>query len=249
MNEINDENSKKEMLDMLNEIERIANVAGFTYYLAYGSALGAIRHQGFIPWDNDIDIIIDINQYEDFCNMINELIDNNYEVKTFYLDSNYDSLKARVSRKNLNHTFLHVDIFPMVGTPDSKVGRKIFSKISYFNYRCFFFKKMDPKINYNQNILKRFIAYTIKFLLSPLPAKLFIKIFNNLSKRFPMGTSKKIYNICGSYGDKEFIDKNWLREPTYVKFENKQFPIPKEWDKYLTHLYSDYMTPKKSDYV
>ena len=70
-----------------------------------------------------------------------------------------------------------------------------------------------------------------------------------LSTMFPIEQSSTLYNICGSYGHKEFISKDWLGAPIYADFEGYKFPMPKEWHKYLTNIYGDYMTPKKSNYV
>jgi len=132
-------------LEMLIEMDMICKKYNLNYYLAYGTLLGAVRHKGFIPWDTDIDIIVDIDSYERFC----EILQNELSTK-FYLSSprtnkNYESLKARIHLKNSEHRKIHIDIFPMVGAPQSKIGQKIFSKIAYINYRCYFRKKSQHK--------------------------------------------------------------------------------------------------------
>lgn len=246
MGDINNKNIvQQQELAMLKEIDRISRQDNLVYYLGYGTALGAIRHKGFIPWDTDIDIIVNIDSYKKFCDAINTKIDSKYELKSFHTDSIYNSLKARVSLKGQTHKTIHIDIFPMVGSPKTNIGKKLFSKVSYWNYRCYTNKKTDFK-----TIEKRTPkASIVKFLLSPVPTSAFINIFNKLSTMFPIEQSSTLYNICGSYGHKEFISKEWLGEPIYADFEDYKFPVPKEWDKYLTHIYGDYMTPKKTNYV
>lgn len=236
---------QQQELFMLKEIDRIAKQYDLTYYLGYGTVLGAVRHNGFIPWDSDIDILVDINSYKLFCEILNSHIDSKYEVKSIDTDPSYNSLKARVSLKGSSHTIIHVDIFPMVGSPKSIIGKKIFSKIAYWNYRLYSSKKYNSTI-YGKRTPKSSI---FNILLLPIPSSICILIFNKLSTMFPIEQSKSIYNICGSYGYKEFFSKEWLGEAVYLKFEDHEFPVPKEWDKYLTHIYGDYMTPRKNNYV
>ena len=246
MGSINNKNIiQQHELAMLKEIDRISKEENLIYYLAYGTALGAIRHQGFIPWDTDIDIIVSIDSYKKFCESIKVKIDSKYELKSIDTDSTYNSLKARVSLKGHAHKNIHIDIFPMVGSPKTNIGKRLFSKVSYWNYRCFTNKKTDFK-----TIKKRTVkAKIVNILLSPVPSSIFIIIFNMLSTMFPIEQSSTLYNICGSYGHKEFISKDWLGAPIYADFEGYKFPMPKEWHKYLTNIYGDYMTPKKSNYV
>ena len=248
-NEINKQMVKQQELNMLIEVDKICRESNLMYYLGYGTALGTVRHKGFIPWDTDIDILVDIDSYKKFCKTVDEKIDSKYELKSIDTDSTYDSLKARVSLKGHSHNIIHIDIFPMVGSPKSKISKKIFSKVSYLNYRCYFVKKVNIKINYKHNMKKRSMALIAKLLLLPIPSGIFISIFNKLSNMFPIKRSNVLYNICGTYGYKEFIPKNWLNDPIYMQFEEHEFPLPKEWDKYLTHIYGDYMIPKKENYI
>lgn len=243
------ETRKELLLEMLNEIERVTKSEGITYYMGYGSALGAVRNNGLIPWDNDIDIVVKIDEYTTFLEALDKNINSKYEVVYLEKNANYDSFKARVAKKDVHHSVLHVDIFPMVGVPENKYKKAVFSKVAYYNYRGYFFKKVNPKINFNQDIIKQSIVQIIKLILFPFPESLFIYLFKKMSRKYPIEYSTEVYNICGSYGEKEFIPKDWLGKPKYFDFESSKFPVPKEWDKYLTHIYGDYMTPKKENYV
>lgn len=112
-----------------------------------------------------------------------------------------------------------------------------------------YIKKVNIKerlIGHNKVIFVVIIGKIIFFLV---PSKLLIKVHNKLRRAFPIENSDYLYNICGSYGFKEFIPKNWLGIGERKDFEGLKLPVPKEWDKYLTHLYGDYMTPRKKNYV
>lgn len=236
-------------IDMLVEMDRICRENNLRYYLAYGTVLGAVRHKGFIPWDTDIDIITDMNNYERLCDAIYEKISDKYVLISIKTDKTYDSLKARIGLANELHNDMHIDIYPIAGAPKSKLGRKLFSKLSYMTYRSFFVKKVRPNINYEHDLKKKIFAYIAKGLLICIPSRFFIWIFNKLSSAFPIEDFDMVCNICGTYGYKELIPKSYLAEPVYMEFEGHELPVPKEWHKYLTHMYGDYMTPKKENYV
>lgn len=235
------------VLDMLMEMDRICKKNNLKYYLAYGTLLGAARHKGFIPWDDDIDIIVDIDNYKRFCDIICDEIADNYVLSSIDQDPNYDSLKARISLKKNYHHLIHIDIFPIVGVPKSKAGRKLYRNICHIIYRSYFVKKVDVNVNYKDNKRKRTIVLILRLLLKPIPANIIKLIFNKLSTLYPIKESDIIYNICGCYGYKELIPKEYLGEPVLLDFEGHTLPVPEKWDAYLTHLYGDYMTPKQSN--
>ena len=245
----NKSDRQRMLIEMLGEMDRICRKNNLKYYLAYGTALGAVRHKGFIPWDNDVDIIVSIDDYKRFCDTINSEISDDYILCSIDQNSDYDSLKARISHKNYFHHIIHIDIFPIVGVPRSMLGRKLFIKISYIIYRSYFIKKVNVSINYKNKKIKKITTTILKLLLKPIPASLIKLIFERLSKIYPINESDIIYNICGSYGYKELIPQEYLGEPAMFAFEGLTLPIPEKWDAYLSHLYGDYMTPKQSNYV
>jgi len=237
---------QRKELEMLIEVDRVCRKNGLTYYLAYGSVLGAIRHKGFIPWDSDIDIIVVTENYNKFCEILQKELTDKYCINSTKTDSTYELLFARIGLRDKKHHRIHIDIFPLAGAPKSRLGRKIFSKIAYLNYKCFYAKKISVN---NKYINRKKLAIVAKIILLPFPSKLFIWIFNRLSTMFPVKEADILCNICGSYGYKELIPKSYFGNPVYMDFEGYKFPVPKEWDKYLRHIYGDYMIPKKDNYI
>jgi lipopolysaccharide cholinephosphotransferase len=236
-------------VDILVEIDKIFKENNIKYYLGYGSALGAVRYKGFIPWDYDIDIVIDINNYRNACNLLRQKLPNKYLLESIETNKNYEELFARVTLKNELHQKIHVDIFPLVGAPRLRINQRIFAISAYIIYRSFFIKKVNVKINYKNKILKRRIALFLKFILMPIPANLFIWLFNKLSILFPIEESEILYNFCGAYGKKELVPKKFYGTPVKMMFEGYEMPLPQEWHKYLTNFYGDYMVPRKENYV
>ena len=230
-------------LNMMMEMDRICKKNDLKYYFAYGTVLGAVRHKGFIPWDDDIDIIVDIDNYKRFCDIIRHEIPEDYVLYSADQDLNYDSLKARISIRKYFHHIIHIDIFPIVGVPKSETGRKLFCNICHILYRSYFVKKVNINVNYKGNKKKRIITLIVKLMLKPVPARLIKFIFHKLSTLYHIKESDIIYNICGCYGYKELIPKEYIGEPVLLEFEGLALPAPEKWDAYLTHLYGDYMTP------
>ena len=240
---------QEDQLEMLLEIKRISQIHGMKYYLAYGTALGAVRHKGFIPWDKDVDIGVEISDYKKFCEGINKEISNKFKLSSIETEKSYDSLKARVAIKGESHHDNHIDIFPIVGAPNTLFSRWIFSKASYYLYRMYFIKKVNENHLYGNNLKKKVLVKFLKILTIPIPKKIIVKIFNKLSVMYSIKSSKYLYNICGSYGLKEFIPKKYYGMPVYKEFEGHMQPLPRDWDQYLKEIYGDYMIPKKRDYV
>lgn len=233
---------------MLSELDRICRENDLHYSLAYGTVLGAVRHKGFIPWDLDIDIMVNIEQYQEFCRVLRENLSDSYVVYSYESEPGYEFLFARLGLKKIRYDELYLDIFPMVGLPRSSLGEWIYSKLAYLIFRGYFVKRIDQH-RYLGEPRKRRLALLAKLAISPLPAKFFTWCYERLQKAFPVDTARQIYNFCGIYRKKEIMPKGYLLDLTEMESEGHFFPVPKDWDGYLRHIYGDYMTPRKTNYV
>lgn len=240
---------QKDELEMLLELDKICKHNNLEYCLAYGSVLGAVRHRGFIPWDTDIDIMVKIENYKMFCDIINNNLTTKYQIKSYWQNKDYESLLSRLTIANKNHKQIHIDIFPLVGASNNKFMRNLEKKLSFLVFRLYFLKKVDADTFYNNEIAKIRKVKLLQIFTKVIPEKFLKFIFEKIAYRHKIDSSNYIYNICGSYGRKEIIPKEYVYNPIYLKFEGNSVPVPKKWDKYLTHMYGDYMTPKKTNYV
>lgn len=236
-------------LKMLTDMDRICREHGLSYSLAYGSVLGAVRHKGFIPWDLDIDIMVGIAEYETFCRVLREQLPPEYVLYSYRTDPAYEFLFSRIGLLHGRHDDLYLDIFPMVGWPGSPTLQRVFAKLAYGIYRGYFLKKIDAKVNYSHDPRKRRIATVAKCLLALVPPRLFSFLYEKLQLAFPLEKSVYVYNFCGIYGTKEIMPKGYLTDLMELEFEGQLFPVPRDWDSYLTHIYGDYMTPRKTNYI
>lgn len=243
-------------LEMLKEFDRICKKHDIKYFLCGGTMLGAVRHEGFIPWDDDIDVMLLRNDYEKLINICLKELDTKYFLQTFETDKGYIKMYAKIrcnntifkemtTRKINMHHGIYIDIFPLDNIPDSKVLLQI-HKIILSVFDVF---RLSSKIEYfieSPSFLRKIVGY-IMFPISKLIVhRPFLKLIDFIAKIFRKKETKFVSNL---YGD----TIRWYSKPRqaqlraiyesveYLKFEDGYFPVPKRWDEYLTAVYGDYM--------
>lgn len=236
-------------LDMLRSFIEICKKQNLRYFLIGGSCLGTIRHCGFIPWDDDIDIGMPREDYEKFSKIAKDMLPEYLFFQTNETDPEYPQMFGKIRNSNttyietsvkhlkINHG-VYIDIFPLDGISNNKL-QHYFDRIvmSFFNIsisRCFV-----PQISTRSNLLKKFIKQLI-WILTP-DVKNIIKIRNRYSCKYPYSSSKSIANHGGAWGTKEIMPKAVFGNGRCAVFEDIEIVIPEEYDEYLTRLYGDYM--------
>ena len=235
-------------LDILKEIDRICHENKIKYFLIEGSLLGAVRHNGFIPWDDDLDIGMLRNDYDKFLKIAEENLKIGYKlccyenIKNYHLPfSKIVSLNNRgfknkeaILSKNYNGPF--VDIFPL-DTSSIGLGKYQINKFNKIRkYRDILLIKVRYKIKFSWKRLLYFIE-------SPFYSnkKLHEKI-NKLSTKDNKKNKKYVINYSSSYGvKKEIFPSCCFEEGISIKFEDMIVTIPKNYNYVLTRIYGDYM--------
>lgn len=225
----------------LEEIDRIFNENHISYFLLAGSALGAVRHGGFIPWDDDIDIGIFLDDRE----KVSELLARELSPRYQWADRSVTPGFPRLFGKVLCNAMGCVDVFLLVKTSDAEKERK-----KQWRQRKLLFKLYKAKINYaNQNERKDMkekckvlAAKTMAFFV---PFQSILDAIDKNERRFEYLQDPGYYlNLYSAYSlERELIRAEWLAEPSFITFEGGTYPVVKDVDAYLTHLYGDYMTP------
>lgn len=240
------EKLKKLELQMLKEVVVICNRLNLRYYLLGGTLLGAVRHKGFIPWDDDIDIGMPREDYEIFLNEAQGFLPENYFVQTNKSDMEYPMnfckirkcdttfIESSVKNCNINHG-VFIDIFPLDYYPDGFLKKKIF----YLKNRVLYGRIVEifnvAHHNTSHYAFKRRLAKLFTFYMSPQMA---VMKREKLLKSVKDG--KKIANYCGAWGEREIVPKEWYGEGVELEFEGLKVIGPKEYDKWLTQVYGDY---------
>lgn len=238
---------QKVLLDMLAWFHVFCEKNDITYYAVGGTMIGAARHQGFIPWDDDIDLAIPRNDYNRLIEMLKKPIDH-YVLESPYSGSKdflysysklYDTNTTLIqcTRRNCKRG-LYLDIFPLDGIGDTEQD-------ALKN-----FKKFDRKRNF---LLTRTCAIrserswykNLSIVLSRMIPSFIVddkKLSIDVDKIAQLNSEKDTYvaNLGGSYGSKEIVKKEIFGVPTLYKFENIEIYGPEKYDEYLTHIYGDW---------
>lgn len=228
-------------LDLLQKTAEFCEHNGLRYFLCGGTLIGAIRHKGFIPWDDDIDIAMPRPDYDRFVKTFNQP-DNYYQVVN--LDTNPDYAYAfakvydnRTVLKELHYpgdTFgVYIDILPADGVKDAAQIRKIMRLHKMLNTK---------RANYyKRTLLKKIINTFGKILLLPFSAHQIAEWMDCEARRCTFGSVPKAGLIANPLGLGEMVDKHVFDGDVYQEFEGRQYCVPSGYDTWLRSIYGDYM--------
>ena len=239
-------------LNILMQIHNICITENIRYSLCGGTLLGAVRHGGFIPWDDDIDIFMprpDYNKFINYCKENNtpfQLICYETNPKYGYLFAKAIDKTTTIIERNGNRNNIemgvYVDIFPIDGLGNTiEAAKENFNKSKFdrellvaYNWRRFFKSKTHSLI-YEP-------ARLIFFLLSRCVKS--DKIISRIQSKYPedmFHSSKYAGVVCGSYRLKEILPIEVYSEFDTIQFENYEFMSIKNKETYLKSIYGDYM--------
>ena len=250
--QINDMKTVQERgLKILLEIDAICMTNGIKYFLEGGTLLGAIRHKGFIPWDDDVDVAMLREDYELFLSKARVELPNRYFVQTNDDDPNFPFGFAKIidtkskfpDNKNKFKTGFCIDLFPIDNAHDNVI---------IHNLNIFMIKVIQgltkSKIVLDMSTYKSAAIKTAVKVVS-MVGKLFSTRFlmETQKKIAIMNNNKKTFNKCCYSFPFNYLNRLFPSEiyedVEMVVFEEYEFPAPMVWDEVLTILYGDYMTP------
>ncbi|MDR0321284.1 MAG: LicD family protein [Treponema sp.] len=235
------------LLELLDEFVRVCEENNLTYFLVYGTLLGAVRHKGFIPWDDDIDVMMLRNDYEKFVDIYDKINNTKYYLlsnrcsitsphhyRTFAKFCKKDTVFAESEKNPDAYTGIWIDIKPFDNCIRSLLvpQRKL---ISFTRQAYILRNNIDiPKAKIKKVIIRLIFFIFPKQLLFILSNK-FFTLFNKFNTRYISSFS----GLCGY--KKETHRYDTIFPLTKLEFEGKQYCVPGNWDIYLTHYYGNYM--------
>lgn len=241
---------------LLKSFKNICDKYNLTYYISGGTFLGAVRHKGFIPWDDDIDVAMPRKDYDKFVEVAPNEFKNNQKFWHYSIERESKRPNSRLvdtsvmiknnSWKESRNEPVWIDIFPLDGLPESK------TKLQIHKIKLLFLKTLvgfanfeniqDNKPNrpwYETGLIKFNKAFSIGKKLD------LYKQYDNLEnelRKYSTTESKVYFNFHGAYRFNSIFNvDNIYGEGIYLEFEKEYFRAPKEYDKYLTQIYGDYM--------
>lgn len=238
-------------INILKDVHNFCEENKLKYYLAGGTLLGAIRHKGFIPWDDDIDIIMPRPDYERFLKIYkpkNEsyvltCTENNPNHLYTYakiFDNRTEKIENGIIYSKNNYGGVDIDIFPMDGLPeDIETSNKFFIKqkklFTLYTFALIEFSK-------SKNIFKTLPKYLIAKSCRLIGKGYFINKINNNGKQYDFDKCKYVAcSVVPYYGNKERVLKENYAKQILVDFDGEKFYAPAGYEEYLSNLYGNYM--------
>ncbi len=234
---------------MLVELDEVCRRHGLTYYLAYGTCLGAVRHSGFIPWDHDVDVLMPFKDSVELEKYQNEFSDKyfissrrtdpeNKTVKSLIINNEIKCRLVKNGKVIKDDVRIGLDIYPFYNCPKSSAG------LLFNIWRSHIQKMLVGGIPENHGKLAKLIA---KIVLSLYPGerreKKISKIERQLCYTGPSNEIADYYGLDIKACSAITYKQEWFGKPVNMKFEDREFYGPCDADKYLTKRYGDYMTP------
>ncbi len=230
-------------LDILDKIHDYCEKNNLRYSLCGGTLLGAVRHQGYIPWDDDIDIMMPRPDYEKFFadfngaySDINAQYYRNSKTIFFTFGKVYNN-KTLLIEKDLCRTGVFVDVFPIDGMPDTIEETLAFRDLTTSFVESL--KKTSQYYKIKKGRLLR-LKYYLKILRYPARSKT-IQWYDNLLKELKFNEKEYAGVIYGIYGLKERLKCDVFKSYIELPFEGKKRKCIKQYDEYLSSLYGNYM--------
>lgn len=227
-------------LSILKEFIRICQEYNFQYYLVEGTCLGAIRHHGFIPWDDDIDVAMPREDYNTFMAVAQSRLPNYYFLQNNKTDPGYLScfaklrdsrttfIEASVKDWKINHG-VYIDIFPL----DKFCDRRSFVfKVRELIYKAHISTQYSSSASKKMKLMQK---------LSSIILSDYHKTIDQYDLLMQSSIDKgMLANLCSAWGDKDIMPSEWYGKGIEVEFESITALVPTEYDRYLSKLYGNY---------
>lgn len=243
-------------MEIVKNVIDICKKNNLKYFMLGGTMLGAIRHKGFIPWDDDIDLGLPRKDYDKFLEIApKQLADNlklvNYKNNPNYhyyitriLDIDTKVIEERIENETEKYTNASIDIFPLDGTPNNKILRQIyFFRVLYHRaLMSLCYKDSIDKKRKRSKKEKILLCIMMKLPIEKITTAYKQKEkIDKLLKKQDFYNSKYVGNIMGAYRTKEIVPQEFYGKGKMYEFEDVQMNGLELYDEYLKYTYGDYM--------
>ena len=247
--DINDLHRK--MLEMIKDFDEFCASHDIKYYLMGGSALGAIRHSGFIPWDDDFDVFMEPDDYNKLVALSNQFSKKYYfqrecskECPIMYakLKMNGTTFIEIADIDNSIHQGIFIDIFCLHNAPNSFFKKKI---------QFYLAKLLIAECLYKNHYKAKTLLKKIQVLSGHILCSIFgfDKIYRKV-KKYDKYNTKEVTHLFGKAKFKStHFSREFLGVPRCVKFENLNLPVPERVENYLTIVYGNYSVQPSQDKI
>lgn len=240
---------RKIELDIVSEIDRICRKHDIRYSMIGGTLLGAVRHKGFIPWDDDIDLMMTRPEYDKFLAAAKTDLDSRFQLANYEETPSIGEPFTKIMARNtvLRERFIgkseapcgvFADIFPFDASPDNWLSQMA------HRFRNYTLRKkilIRSGYDFNKHGLKKF-AYDLIRISTFSSKQMLIKKYRINQTKYSGKNVRNVVSLGGNYGyKKDLIPAEWFSEYLYLDFEDIQLMSVKEYVKVLEHYFGDYM--------
>lgn len=234
---------KQIQIDILKKFTSFCKDNSLRYYLAYGTLIGSVRHQGYIPWDDDIDIIMPRPDYERFLQIFR---DERYKIISPYNNKNcpipyaklYDDETSIIEHTDIKYNIgLNIDLFVLDGVPENRKDMKRHVRKCSFWLDVIDIKKIS--LNSRRSFFRNAVLALMKVIVMPLPFAKCMSRLVTLSQKYSFDDSSFCSDL--SYTGALHLPKKTFGEGRDGVFEDGHYTLPTDYDTWLKGVYGDYM--------
>jgi lipopolysaccharide cholinephosphotransferase len=223
-----------QLFDMLLAIKGVLDPEA-RFFLAAGTALGACREGDIIAWDNDLDLLVPVDSYQKTIDLLRRRLPYPYMISEPGSPAQFPHLFARVHLIDINQKYVHADLFPLGRTYSSQKMQRVHLLVS----------KRLRDIYYRMHRLSDLLESRGRSTLGHFvrrQSSLCLRAFRLLCVA-PLAKGDMVTNVAAGYLERECFPATVFSESAGARVRGELFPVPAEWDTYLTGLYGDYATP------
>lgn len=250
-------------LEILHTVAEICEAQNLRYALVYGTLIGAIRHNGYIPWDDDVDIMMPRPDYDKLLNYLKEHIHEYPHLEVFNHDEcpKYPYMITRISDNRYVIDMANekpygmgvfIDIYPYDGLGETKnEALKYAMKGDMLSSLCYQATRKHFAIETTTSIIKKIAKFPVYLYAKMRGKDCFQEKLEKLARAKDYDSSKYVGCVTWlSGGQKDIFPKEWFDETVIVPFEKYEVRVPKRYDEILRHVYGDYMQlPPENDRI
>lgn len=240
---------RKIQMDILSYVDKVCHEHNIQYSISGGSLIGAVRHKGFIPWDDDIDIMLTRQEYDKLIKSLSEAYASNekpYKILTHSTSNDFKFPYAKVvdvrtvlkeDVKGCTNFGVFIDIFPIDYIPKRGVNL-LFAKMRFL-YNILTLKRLT--MNGKRSFIKNATIKIAQIVLAPVSSDRIIDKMDALARKAGEKNTDKMACLVWGYGRKEIVPASVHQKHCTLSFEDRSYMAIDDYNTYLTNLYGDYM--------
>lgn len=239
--------------EILKEFIRVCDTLSLKYFLVCGTALGAVKYGGFIPWDDDVDVALPRSDYERFICEAPALLPENIFVQNYHTDPAFPKIFTKLRRSDttyiekasqklpINHG-VFIDVFPLDGYPEDAGEQAKLEKLKK-KYKL----RLSCAFSYNYNLKARLYFKAERIFGVHKRTQIYAEKLDRLLSSYSEKDSSVWCNHGNWQGKLDYAPREWFGEGKRVGFEGSSVTVPAEYDKYLSQKYGDWRADLPKD--